>query len=124
MSKLYVGNLPRNVTENTLAEFFQAAQYPVENIKLIRDLDSGVPRGFAFVELPEGVDVLQAIQKLNGQPLEGRQLVVSEARPQKTMGGAGGGGGRRFDNRPRGGGGGGGFKGRGGRGGGGGRQRY
>ncbi len=123
MSKLYVGNLPRNVTENTLAEFFQAAQYPVENIKLIRDLDSGVPRGFAFVELPEGVDVLQAIQKLNGQPLEGRQLVVSEARPQKAMGGGTGGGGKRFDNR----GGGGGFKGRGGRGGGGGgggRQRY
>lgn len=123
MSKLYVGNLPRNATENTLAEFFQTAQYPVENIKLIRDLDSGVPRGFAFVELPEGVDVLQAIQKLNGLPLEGRQLVVSEARPQKAMGGGTGGGGKRFDNR----GGGGGFKGRGGRGGGGGgggRQRY
>jgi len=123
MSKLYVGNLPRTVTESSLEEFFQAAQYQVESIKLIRDMDTGVPRGFAFVELAAGVDLEKAIQDLNGQTIEGRQLVINEARPQRPKSGDGGGG-RRFDNRPRhGGGGGGGGRGRGG-GGGGGRRRF
>jgi cold-inducible RNA-binding protein len=125
MSKLYVGNLPRSVTESNLEEFFQAAQYQVESIKLIRDMDTGVPRGFAFVELAAGVDVEKAIQELNGQTIEGRQLIINEARPQRPRmgeGGGGGGGGRRFDNRPRHGGGGGGGKGRGGSGGG--RKRF
>jgi cold-inducible RNA-binding protein len=123
MSKLYVGNLPRSVTESSLEEFFQAAQYQVESIKLIRDMDTGVPRGFAFVELAAGVDVEKAIQDLNGQSIEGRQLVINEARPQRPRNdGGGGGGGRRFDSRPRHGGGGGG-RGRGG-GGGGGRKRF
>jgi cold-inducible RNA-binding protein len=123
MSKLYVGNLPRTATESSLEEFFQAAQYPVESIKLIRDMDTGVPRGFAFVELAAGVDVEKAIQELNGQTIEGRQLIINEARPQRPrMGEGGGGGGRRFDNRPRHGGGGGGGRGRGG--GGGGRKRF
>lgn len=125
MSKLYVGNLPRTVTESGLEEFFQAAQYQVESIKLIRDMDTGVPRGFAFVELAAGVDVEKAIQELNGQTIEGRQLIINEARPQRPRmgeGGGGSGGGRRFDNRPRHGGGGGGGRGRGG--GGGGRKRF
>ena len=118
MSKLYVGNLPRSVTETSLEEFFQATQVQVENIKLVRDLDTGVPRGFAFVELAPGLDMDKVIRDLNGQTLDGRQLVINEARPQRPQGG-GGGGGKRFDNRPRRGGGGG-----RGRGGGGGRQRY
>jgi cold-inducible RNA-binding protein len=124
MSKLYVGNLPRSVTESNLEEFFQAAQYQVESIKLIRDMDTGVPRGFAFVELAAGVDVEKAIQELNGQTIEGRQLIINEARPQRPRMGdsGGGGGGRRFDNRPRHGGGGGGGRGRGGSGGG--RKRF
>jgi cold-inducible RNA-binding protein len=125
MSKLYVGNLPRSMTESSLEEFFQAAQYQVESIKLIRDMDTGVPRGFAFVELAAGVDVEKAIQDLNGQTIEGRQLIINEARPQRprTGDGGGAGGGRRFDNRPRhGGGGGGGGRGRGGSGGG--RKRF
>jgi cold-inducible RNA-binding protein len=124
MSKLYVGNLPRSMTESALEEFFQAAQYQVESIKLIRDMDTGVPRGFAFVELAAGVDLEKAIQDLNGQTIEGRQLVINEAKPQRPRADAGGGGGgRRFDNRPRFGGGGGGGRGRGG-GGGGGRKRF
>src|SRR5215475_567366 len=125
MSKLYVGNLPRTATESSLEEFFQAAQYQVESIKLIRDMDTGVPRGFAFVELAAGVDVEKAIQALNGQTIEGRQLIINEARPQRPRmgeGGSGSGGGRRFDNRPRHGGGGGGGRGRGG--GGSGRKRF
>jgi RNA recognition motif-containing protein len=121
MSKLYVGNLPRSVTENSLEEFLQTAECPVASVKLIRDLETGLPRGFAFVELAAGADLEEAIRKLNGQPMEGRQLVVNEARPQapRPGGGGGGGGGRRFD-RPHNRGGGGGGRGRGG----GGRSRF
>ena len=127
MAKLYVGNLPRSVTEARLEEFFAASQYQVDNIKLIRDMDTGLPRGFAFVELVAGTDVEKAVQELNGQSIEGRALVINEARPQKPFGGGAGGGGKRFGKRPPfGGGGGGGRKGGrgGGGGGGGGRSRY
>ena len=121
MSKLYVGNLPRTVTESSLEELFKTAEYPVESIKLIRDMDTGVPRGFAFVELAAGVEIEKAIQALNGQTIDGRQLVINEARPQRPrMSDGGGGGGRRFDNHPRHSGGGG--RGRGGSGGG--RKRF
>ncbi|MFN8006603.1 MAG: RNA-binding protein [Terriglobia bacterium] len=111
MPKLYVGNLPRSITEARLEEFFTSLQYPVDNIKLIRDMDSGLPRGFAFVELAAGTDIEKAVQELNGQSIEGRQLVINEARPPKPFSGGGGGGGKRFGSKPpfgRGGGGGGG----------------
>ena len=121
MPKLYVGNLPRSITESALEEFLQNAECPVESIKLVRDFDTGLPRGFAFVELNVDADLEGTIQKLNGQSMDGRTLVVNEARPQAPRpGGGGGGGGRHFDNRPKRGGGGGGR----GRGGGGGRSRY
>ena len=120
MSKLYVGNLPWNATEAMLEELFQTANVRVEGVKLVRDMDTGQPRGFAFVELDGGADVPKAIQDLNGQSLGGRPLVVNEARPQRTQSRDGGrpfGGGPR---RPGGGGGGGGRGHSGGRGGGGG----
>ena len=134
MSKLYVGNLPRSITESALEEFFTSAQYNVQNIKLVRDMDSGLPRGFAFVELAADVDLQKAIQELNGHSMEGRQLVINEARPQAPRPGGGGrgfgsgqhqGGSGGFGGRPgRGGGGGGGGYGRGKGGRGGGRKRY
>ncbi len=120
MSKLYVGNLPWNATEAMLEELFQTANVRVEGVKLVRDMDTGQPRGFAFVELEGGADVQKAIQDLNGQSLGGRPLVVNEARPQRTQsrdgsrpfGGGpprrpGGGGGGRGHSGGRGGGGGG-----------------
>ena len=119
MANLYLGNLPREITESSLEEFLQEAQCPYESIKLIRDMETGTPRGFAFVELPASADMQESIQKLTGSLLNGRPLVVNEARPQRPKGGGGGGGGRRPDNRPRGGG----FGGHRG-GGGGGRGRY
>ncbi len=90
MSKLYVGNLPRSITESALEELFTSAQYQVQNIKLVRDMDSGLPRGFAFVELAAGMDLQKAIQELNGHAIEGRQLVINEARPQAPRPGGGG----------------------------------
>ena len=118
MSKLYVGNLPWNATEAMLEEMFQAADLRVESVKLVRDMDTGQPRGFAFVELEGGADIQNAIQKLNGQAMGGRPLIVNEARPQRTGGREGG---RPFGGPRRGGGGGGG---RGHGGGGGGRRRF
>lgn len=111
-SKLFVGNLSYNVTENDLQDMF-AAHGNVTEVNLMLDKFSGRPRGFAFVTMatPEGAQA--AIQALNGKNVDGRNLTVNEARPREERApGGGGGGGRGY-------GGGGGGGGRGGRGGGG-----
>ena len=120
--KLYVGNLPYSATDDSLMQHFsQAGQ--VESAKVIMDRDSGRSKGFGFVEMASDSDATNAIEKLNGQALDGRPLNVSEARPQAPREG---GGGRGFGGGGGGGYGGGGGRGgdRGGRGGGGGRERW
>ena len=109
-TKLFVGNLSFNATENQLQDLF-AAHGPVIEVDLIQDKFSGRPRGFAFVtmETKEGADA--AIQALNGKDLDGRALTVNEARPREDRprgGGGGGGGGYGGGRGGRGGGGGGG----------------
>lgn len=119
MKNIYVGNLSYNTDEESLRQAFsQFGQ--VDNVNIVRDRDSGQPRGFAFVEMANDSEAENAMQQLNGQPLDGRNLTVNEARPKTDRGGFGGGGG---GGRGRGGYGGGGGGGRGGRGGGGGRDR-
>ena len=115
--KLYVGNLPFSATDELLAQTFSAFG-DVESAKIITDRDSGRSKGFGFVEMTSDAAAEEAINKLNGQMLEGRAMTVNEARPMapRTGGGFGGGGG----GGGYGGGGGGGGGGRGGRGGGGG----
>lgn len=107
--KLYVGNLAFSVTDEQLNELFAASNIPVESVRVVRDMDSGRSRGFAFVELTPEADLANAIKELNGKVLDGRPVTVSEARPQKKrdFGGRGGGGGF-GGRRPSGGGGGGG----------------
>jgi cold-inducible RNA-binding protein len=81
-TKLYVGNLSYNITENDLQDLF--AQYgPVTEVNLMLDRVSGRPRGFAFVTMAtkEGSDA--ATQALNGKEWEGRALTVNEARPRE-----------------------------------------
>lgn len=101
-TKLFVGNLSYNVTENQLQDLF-AAHGNVIEADLIMDRFSGRPRGFAFVtmETKEGADA--AIQALHGKNLEGRALTVNEARPREERpsggGGYGGGGRGRRDYR-------------------------
>lgn len=112
MKNIYVGNLDFNTTEDDLRAAF-AAHGAVENVTMIRDRDTGQPRGFAFVEMTNDADAEKAIAALNGTPMGRRNINVNEARPKVDRGERGGGGGG------RGSGGGGGF--RGGRGGGGGR---
>ena len=115
--KLYVGNLPFSATDEILAQTF-SAYGEVESAKIIVDRDSGRSKGFGFVEMSSDDAAQEAINKLNGQSLDGRTMTVNEARPMAPRsggGGFGGGGGGGY-----GGGGGGGGGGRGGRGGGGG----
>jgi RNA recognition motif-containing protein len=112
-TKLYVGNLSYNTTENQLQDLF-SAHGPVTSVDLIMDKFSGRPRGFGFVtmETKEAADA--AVEALNGKNVDGRDLTVNEARPRE-------------ERAPRSGGGGGGYGGgRGGSGGGdrGGRREY
>jgi RNA recognition motif-containing protein len=120
--RLYVGNLPYSATEEQLTELFSRAG-KVDNVRVMRDMATGRARGFAFVEMGSDEDAQKAITEFHEQQMEGRALVVNEARP-KPEGGFGGGGG---GGRGRGGGGGrsyddGDFSGGRGRGGGGGRS--
>ena len=122
MKKLYVGNLPFSATENDLESIF--AQYgQLDSLTIVRDRESGQPRGFAFVEYGDDAAAAAAIAATNGMQVGGRALMVNEARPQAPR--SGGGGGRGFGGgRPGGSGGRGGYGGGGkggNRGGGGGR---
>ena len=119
--RLYVGNLPYSTSEDQLTELFSRAG-KVDNVRVMRDMATGRARGFAFVEMSTDEEAQKAISDLHEYQLEGRGLVVNEARP-KPEGGFGGGGGG--GGRGRGGfGGGGGNRGGGGGGGGGGGDEY
>lgn len=89
-SKLFVGNLSFEVTENDLQDLF-ATFGPVTDVNLMADRSTGRSRGFAFVTMatPEGAQA--AIQGANGKDLKGRAIKVNEARPrEERSGGAGG----------------------------------
>ena len=117
--KIYVGNLPFSATESELRDLF-AQHGTVESVALPTDRDTGRPRGFGFVEMPQA-EAVKAIEALNGFSMGGRQLRVNEAQDRPRTGGRPGGGGGGFRG---GGGGGGGFRSGGGGGGGGGGGRW
>ena len=77
--RLFIGNLPYDVTEAELRAHF-AAVGPLASLALPTDRDTGRPRGFAFVEFRERADAEAAIRHLNNQAFKGRPLAVSEAR--------------------------------------------
>lgn len=125
MSKnIFVGSLAWGTTSEGIEQAF--AQYGVvTSAKVISDRETGRSKGFAFVEMETGGD--EAIKALNGSDMDGRQIVVNEARPREERSGGGGGGGYGGGGGGRSGGGGGGRSGGGGGyggGGGGGRDRY
>ena len=114
---IYVGNLPFSATEDELRGLFEEFG-AVSSVKLITDRETGRPRGFGFVEMPQA-DAQRAMQALNGFNMGGRPLRVNEAQDRpRTGGGGGGGGGRPGGGGGRPGGGGGGYGGGGGGGGG------
>jgi RNA recognition motif-containing protein len=92
--KLYVGNLPFSVSDDSLTELFSQAG-KVESARVVRDQAMGQSRGFAFVEMASDEEAQRAISQLNQHAMEGRSIVVNEARPKTegARGGYGGGGG-------------------------------
>ena len=101
-SKLYVGNLPYDVTEEDLRGLFAQAG-EVKEVALITDRATGRSKGFGFVEMATQADAEKAIQTLNNHDLGGRALKVSMERPREERGGAGGGAGYRGGGGRRGG---------------------
>jgi len=104
---LFVGNLDKETTEDELSELF--SEYgEVRSAKIIRDIYSGDPRGFGFVEFSNKADAINAINEMNGKEFRGQELKVNEAfdkrandRKGSRRGGKGGsrkggGGGRRY----------------------------
>ncbi|MCK4367466.1 MAG: RNA-binding protein [Thermoplasmata archaeon] len=78
---IYVGNLPREVTETELREAFEAFG-DVASAKIITDKLSGQSRGFGFVEMPTDDEAEKAITGLDGKDMKGRTLTVNKARPR------------------------------------------
>src|SRR5206468_12162224 len=103
-TRLFVGNVSFNTTENDLRDAFSAHGTVVET-HLMVDKMSGRPRGFAFVTMSTPEEAQKAIAALNGASLDGRNLTVNIARPKEERpGGGGGGGGGRGPRRELGGG--------------------
>ena len=97
-TKLFVGNLSFNTTENALQDAF-AAHGTVIEANVMMDRMSGRPRGFGFVTMSSPEEAQKAIEAMNGASVDGRNLTVNVARPREDRpsggGGGGGGGGRR-----------------------------
>jgi len=81
-TKLYVGNLSYNTTDEDLRTLFSQAG-TVSSVEVIKDRDSGRSKGFAFVEMSSQAEVESAIKAFNGYSLDNRQLKVSIARPRE-----------------------------------------
>ena len=89
-NKLYVGGLPYSTDDRQLEELF-AAHGTVESARVITDRMTSRSRGFGFVEMSTQDEAQAAIDKLNGSQLEGRSLIVNEAKPRENRGDSGGG---------------------------------
>jgi cold-inducible RNA-binding protein len=81
-NKLFVGSLAWGTTDQTLGDFFAAAG-TVTSSKVITDRNTGRSKGFGFVEMSTPEEAQKAIEMLNGKDLDGRSIVVNEARPQQ-----------------------------------------
>lgn len=106
---IYVGNLSYKTTEEELRQAFSAFG-AVSSVAIIKDRETGLPRGFGFVEMPENTEGQTAINAMNGKDLMGRTLRVNEARPREEGGGRREGGREGYGNRRQGGNGGGGYR--------------
>jgi cold-inducible RNA-binding protein len=96
--KIYVGNLSYKLTSEELEALF--AEYgTVASATIINDRETGRPKGFGFVEFSDDTEGKAAIEGLNGKEVQGRPLVVNEARPQTDRRPGGNGGGYNRDNR-------------------------
>jgi len=90
-TKLYVGNLSFNTTENELQELFSQAG-TVQEVMLMQDKFTGKSRGFAFVTMSSDQEAQNAITQFNGKTIEGQPMTVNETRPRESRPPGGGGG--------------------------------
>jgi RNA recognition motif-containing protein len=97
-NKLYVGNISFETSETDLQTLFAQAG-TVDTVTLIRDRDTGRPRGFGFVEMNTEAEAQNAIDQFNEQPFGGRNLTVNIAKPQMARSGGYAGGPRRSEQR-------------------------
>ena len=88
-TKLYVGNLAFQTTNQELQDLFAQAG-TVQSASVVEDRETGRSRGFAFVEMSTNAEALAAIDQFNGKELGGRALKVNEAKPRENRGGSGG----------------------------------
>ena len=79
-NKVYVGNLSFNTTEDVLKDLFSQAG-TIESVSIVMDRFSGRSKGFAFVEFSSEEEAKKAIEMFNGKELDGRNIVVNEAKP-------------------------------------------
>ncbi len=107
---IYVGNLAQETSEKELESLFQKYG-EVKSAKIIKDMFSGDSKGFGFVEMNDKSEGETAIKELNAYELNGKKIVVNEARPKSDSKRGGGGGGHRGGGGNRGGGFGGGNRG-------------
>jgi cold-inducible RNA-binding protein len=99
MKNIFVGNLSFGATEDAVRSMFE--QYgTVERVSIVADRDTGRSKGFGFVEMSGDAEAERAINSLNGQELDGRNLTINEARPKtdRPAGGGRSGGGQRRSN--------------------------
>ncbi|MBR2344431.1 MAG: RNA-binding protein [Lentisphaeria bacterium] len=80
---IYVGNLPYSTTPDELQELF-SAYGEVAAARIVNDRETGRPKGFGFVEMPNDNEANAAIEALNGNDIGGRKAVVNEARPREA----------------------------------------
>jgi cold-inducible RNA-binding protein len=91
MSSIYVGNLSFTTTEDELRQAF-SQHGQVAEVNIVKDRETGRPRGFAFVEMPNTNEAATAIKELNLREIDGRSITVNEARPKTDRPRRGGGG--------------------------------
>ena len=94
MTSIYVGNLSHTATEDDLLQAFGRFG-TVTKVSIVKDRETGRPRGFAFVEMADGQAAATAIKELNLAEIDGRSITVNEARPKTDRPRRGGGGGGR-----------------------------
>jgi RNA recognition motif-containing protein len=90
-TKMYVGNLSYDATDSDIRELFEA-HGTVSDVFIVKDRESGRPRGFAFVSMETPEEMNAAIEALNGEEFAGRALTINEARPREERPQGGGGG--------------------------------
>ena len=81
MKNIFVSNLPFKMEEDQLKDIFEKFG-EVSTVKIIKDRESGRSKGFGFVEMTDDTDASEAIEDLNGSDVQGRAIVVNEARPR------------------------------------------